>query len=98
MKTVTRKRFLELGACAVPAAIVASAIGCGDDDPDDDDPDDDDAAGVEATYMLSLEAGHVHEVTVTPDMFGELQQGEMVMTMTAEDATGHQHPVMIACA
>lgn len=61
-------------------------------------PADDVAAGREATYETSLDAGHFHEVTVTAEMFEQLAAGETVMVDTLADATGHMHPVMLVCA
>lgn len=192
MTVMTRKRFVAVGAGAVPAALLLGMFGCGDDEDDDDDgatpttggadgttgpgmttapatttdgattaaettggagtttggadgtteaPDDttgadgttaatgttgaavcesvesevgpadegpphdhmltvpakDVAAGREVTYMTTLEAGHFHEVTVTADMFASLATGETVMVDTVPDATGHMHPITLAC-
>ena len=55
------------------------------------------AAGRTTTYMLSMDLGHVHEVTVTQEMFAMLQQGEQVIADTLVDATVHLHPVTITC-
>ena len=55
-------------------------------------------AGVEATYMVSMAAGHTHEVTVTAAMFEMLAMGETVDVDTTEDATLHTHPVTLMCS
>ena len=53
--------------------------------------------GRAATYMLSMDLGHVHEITVTEDMFALLSQGQQVITETLVDATQHSHLVTITC-
>jgi hypothetical protein len=54
-------------------------------------------AGREMTYMLSMDLGHVHEITVTADMFALLAQGQEIMTDTLVDATMHAHTVTLVC-
>jgi hypothetical protein len=54
-------------------------------------------AGREATYMLSFDLGHLHEITVTTPMFALLAQGEPVVVETGLDATAHAHAVTLVC-
>lgn len=80
---------------------VGSEVGPADQGPPHDHmltvPPEDVAAGREVTYMTTLEAGHFHEVVVTADMFASLAAGETVMVDTVADATGHMHPITLAC-
>jgi hypothetical protein len=55
-------------------------------------------AGRTTTYMLSMDLGHVHEITVSQEMFAQLAAGQPVMTETLVDATQHSHPVTLVCA
>lgn len=61
-------------------------------------PAEDVVSGRTTTYMLSMDLGHLHEVTVTEAMFALLLEGQEVVADTDLDATQHAHAVTITCA